>query len=542
MGYVTVMFLGEKYQVSQTINEFLNYELTLKKPMMLNILEALKADLDTSIAYLKNDSIILFGDIMVNHIHNMADKYRGIVRNNVELLVMKLLELGVYDVTSDEMLADVTTIADIDRIENDTFKILLEEGDKIVDITNAGIEQAYHYAASNITGSGVNVFTNSFATLMISSLVERNILLSQVREADKEYEEAVKNLNSRATDSFLAIYREVVSKEFCIPVSNKMLEFPNKIMSVFYLELISHRKFDFESVENYNMKKAEKMLKNINQAPNKIEFLKQVFLTCPFSDEVYKECLKQGLLDKDTFETAKYFGMGEEIAVEMSSYIKNNLKNIRRVKPIISLLSSYRGTYELSIWKETYENTLKTIKDTYRLFNTAISDKKVLDRFIKENIDKDMFKIVGKSVQDITTTINRKIKSLVTEEQYKIFVNLGILSHEAIRMPNSSATDLNKINEEIGSALTKCIMKYIEEANKRLDAYTQAKTLFDKNLKQKEQELNVLKSEKEKLGLFAFSKKKELNSIIASKEDEISDFKRMNEPKDLLLSFKKMYE
>ena len=85
-------------------------------------------------------------------------------------------------------------------------------------------------------------------------------------------------------------------------------------------------------------------------------------------------------------------------------------------------------------------------------------------------------------------------------------------------------------------------MKYIEEANKRLDAYTQAKTLFDKNLKQKEQELNVLKSEKEKLGLFAFSKKKELNSIIASKEDEISDFKRMNEPKDLLLSFKKMYE
>ncbi len=542
MGYVTVMFLGEKYQVSQTINEFLNYELTLKKPMMLNILEALKADLDTSIAYLKNDSIILFGDIMVNHIHNMADKYRGIVRNNVELLVMKLLELGVYDVTSDEMLADVTTIADIDRIENDTFKILLEEGDKIVDITNAGIEQAYHYAASNITGSGVNVFTNSFATLMISSLVERNILLSQVREADKEYEEAVKNLNSRATDSFLAIYREVVSKEFCIPVSNKMLEFPNKIMSVFYLELISHRKFDFESVENYNMKKAEKMLKNINQAPNKIEFLKQVFLTCPFSDEVYKECLKQGLLDKDTFETAKYFGMGEEIAVEMSSYIKNNLKNIRRVKPIISLLSSYRGTDELSIWKETYENTLKTIKDTYRLFNTAISDKKVLDRFIKENIDKDMFKIVGKSVQDITTTINRKIKSLVTEEQYKIFVNLGILSHEAIRMPNSSATDLNKINEEIGSALTKCIMKYIEEANKRLDAYTQAKTLFDKNLKQKEQELNVLKSEKEKLGLFAFSKKKELNSIIASKEDEISDFKRMNEPKDLLLSFKKMYE
>ena len=35
-------------------------------------------------------------------------------------------------------------------------------------------------------------------------------------------------------------------------------------------------------------------------------------------------CLKQGVLNKDTFETAKYFGMGEELAEKMDEYINTN--------------------------------------------------------------------------------------------------------------------------------------------------------------------------------------------------------------------------
>lgn len=340
---------------------------------------------------------------------------------------------------------------------------------------------------------------------------------------------------------FDTVYREVMVKEFYPSIVQKLLEFGNKIMSVFLLELITHGKFDFESVENYNMQKADGMLKNISQVPDKNEFLKQVFLTCPFSVDVYKECLKQGLLDKETFETAKYFGIGEEIAGEMDNYIKNNLKNSEKVKPIISLLSSHRGTDELSIWKRMYEGTLENIEGTYKLFNTAIADKKKLDRFIKENIIKNMVEIVDKSVDDITTTIDCKMQSLITEKQFEEFVSMGILLPETIRMSGSSSTALNEINNEISSSFTECIMKYIKEAKKRLDAYNQAKALFDKEIKQKEQELSVLKSEKEKLGLFAFSKKKELSAIIASKENEISGFKRTNEPKDLQIYFERMY-
>lgn len=131
MGYVTVNFLGEDYQVSETVNEFLSYD-TLLTPMRIKILNTATADI-------KRDSRLSWnGDTMTSHIHGNADKYRKMVEDSAELLVKKLLELGVYDVTSNELLKDVTTITDINRIENNTYATLLEEGQKIADMRNGG--------------------------------------------------------------------------------------------------------------------------------------------------------------------------------------------------------------------------------------------------------------------------------------------------------------------------------------------------------------------------------------------------------------------
>lgn len=534
MGMVEVGFLGEKYQVSETINEFLSYD-KLLTPIMSKMLNTATADI-------KKDSRLTWdGDTMTSHIDNAATKYRKMVQDSADLLVKKLLELGVYDVTSDVLLNDVTTIEEITRIENNTFATLLEEGHKISDMKNAGLERAYSYAARNITGSGVRVFTSSFATLMINSVVEKNILMSQAKKADKEYQEAVSNLSARAIDALDTVYRQVMVQEFYPSIVQSMMDFFSKISSGFLVELTTHGKFDFESVKDYDMQRADGMLKNIDHAPDKVEFLKQTFLTCPFSSDVYEMCLKQGVLDKDTFETAKYFGMGEELAEKMDEYIKSNLKNSDKIKPIISILSEYRGTDELAIWRKMYEGTLGNIEGTYKVFNSAISDKKKLDKFIRENIVSHIKDIVNKTEDDVIKTIDKKMKALISEKQYDEFVDMGILSAETIRMSGSSAISLNDINSEIKTALVGCIMEYIAEAKKRLEVYNKAKEVFDRELNQKESELSSLKAEKDKLGLFAFSKKKEMSALIDSKASEISEFKRKNEPKDLWNDFERMY-
>lgn len=534
MGLVTVKFLGEEYQISETINEFLCYD-TLLTPMRIKMLNAATADI-------KRDSRLSWnGDTMANHIHSTADKYRKMIEDSAELLVKKLLELGVYDVTSNELLKDVTSITDINKIENNTFATLLEEGHKIVDMKNAGIERAYHYAASNITGSGVRVFTSSFATLMINSVVEKNILLSQAKKADKEYEKAVRNLSARAIDALDTVYRQVMVQEFYPSVVQSLLEFCNKVMSIFLLELINHDKFDFESVEKYDMQKADGMLKNINHVLDKAGFLKQVFMTCPFSFDIYESCLKYGLLDKETFETAKYFGMGDELAEKIYSTIKDNLKKPEKITPLISILASYRGIDEIEIWKKIYEGTLGNIEGTYKTFNIVLSDNRKLDKFIRDNINSTIKEVVKKSREDVIKSIDKKMLSLISEKQYDEFVRMKILSPETIRMSGSSAITLRDINSEIKNAVVDRIMEYIDEAKRRLDVYNKAMNKYEKELKQKNDELSALQSEKNNLGLFAFSNKKEISVKIAAKANEISEFTRTYNLKKLWTQFETMY-
>lgn len=533
MGYVTVKFLGEEYQVSEAINEFLSYD-ELLTPVRTKVLNAITTDI-------KKDSRLSWGETMADHVHDTTAKYRQMMIDGAELLVKKLLELGIYDVTANDLLKDVSSIGDINDLEKSTFVTLLEEGNKISDMTRAGIAKAYHYAASNITGSGVRVFTSSFATLMINSVVEKNILLSQAKKADKEYEEAVKNINARAADTFDTVYRQVMIQEFYPSVAQILLEFDSKVMGSFLEGVVTHGKLDFESIEKYSMQRAEEMLKNINHVPDKVGFLKQTFLMCPFSSDLYEECLKQGVLDEETFNTAKYFGMGDELAEKIDLTIKDNLKNAEKIAPLISILASHRGTDEIGIWKKIYEGTLGNIEGTYKTFNTALSDNRKLDKFIRDNINSTMKEVVKKSKEDVIERIDKKMLSLVSEKQYNELVRMGILSPETIRMSKSSATTLSDINNEIRNALVDHIMKYIDEAKRRLDIYNKAMDVYEEELKQKNDELSALQSEKNNLGLFAFSKKKEMTAIIDAKASEISEFKRTHEPKDLWAQFEAMY-
>ena len=289
MKNVTVSFLGEEYLIPETINEFLSYD-TLLNPIREKMLNEIMTDI-------KQDTRCTYG-AAANRIHNTSNKYRQLIKDASDLLVEKFIELGIYDITNDDLLSTVNSIGDINKVENLAFSTLLKEGHRYVDLKNAGLEQAYNYAAQNIVGSGVKVFTNSISVLMINSAIEKNILLSQAKKADKEYEDAVKIINEQTVFALDRLYREVMIKEFYPNIARIILEFDSKIMVTFLMQLTTHNKFDFDSVENYDMQKADGMLKNICKVPNKNDFLKQVFLICPFSFELYKECLEQWLLDK----------------------------------------------------------------------------------------------------------------------------------------------------------------------------------------------------------------------------------------------------
>lgn len=116
-----------------------------------------------------------------------------------------------------------------------------------------------------------------------------------------------------------------------------------------------------------------------------------------------------------------------------------------------------------------------------------------------------------------------------------------IISPEMLRMTRSLETEWKEINNELEKALYDCVMKYIDEAKRRFNAYNKALDIYEKELEKKNNELSTLQAQKDKLGLLAFSKKKEMTSLIDEKVAEIIEFKKEQEPVELLEEFEKMY-
>lgn len=534
MGEVTVKFLGDEYQVSETIKEFLSYD-KLLNPIREKILQQFAEDIKeiAQTSFMETEC--------VDQVRGIMDKYINFIEKATDIVVKKLFELEVYDITSEYLLQKVPSLECLYRLEKEIIYNITIEGQRIVDMGKVELEKAYQYAGRHIVGSGVQIFTNSSSILMASSMIEKNIILSQAKKADKEYEEAAKHIRKGAINNLDIMYREMMLKNLFPSINEIMMEFDNKIMIAFVSELMERGKFDFSSIKKYNLQKADGMLSNINQVPDKIGFLKQAFLICPFSSKLYEECLYYEVLDKDTFETAKYFGMGDELSEKMIEYIKENLGNIDKIKKVVSILAPYEEIEELTMWRIIYKDKIENIIDVYATLKGAIVNKKILDKLVKENVICRMIEIIDKTSGYVMECIGKQIEGIITPKQFDNFVDIGILLPDDLRIIGSSEMKLESINNEIMTALEKSVKEYIEEANRRLNIYKEKKSLFDKDVKEKEEEINNLKLEKKKMGLFAFSGKKEISKIIQNKSTEIVEYKKAHNPQNYWDDFERMY-
>lgn len=534
MGYTTVKFLGEEYQVSEAINEFLHYD-GLLTPIRVKMLKSLSKDIEQDVRYM------IFGDETTDRVHRHTCSYQKLMEECVDVLVKKLFELGVYDVTANDLLSTSSAIADLNNMEMKILQTMLAEGQKYADMRKRGMEHAYKSAASNITGSGISVFSSSITTLLVCSVVENGILMSQAKKADKEYEDAVRVINARTCDALDKMAKEVMIKQYYPTLMDLLVDFNKKIISTFFAELARHGKFDFASVQSYNLAKAEQMLINICHVPDKAAFLKQAFNICPFSFEVYEKCLEYGLLDRDTFQTATYFGFADTLVEKMDLYINKNLQNKSAIAPIVSILAEQRNTREIDIWISIYKDTIDAIESAYRKLRCILTDQTSLDSFVREYISPNTEILIGKTESDIKELIEKSIYTIISENQYLAFIELGLISARSLRKEGSNANSLSEINNEYYINLTNCVIEYITEAKRRWRCYEDSKAQFDKEMQNMTNELGALKDEKEKLGFFAFSRKKELDVAIDNKNKQIAEYERTHEYTKLWTDFLRMY-
>ena len=119
MGYVVVKFLGDEYQVPEEINEFLSYD-KLLNPMREKALKKFSEEVtrESKGTFMDND--------IVEKIHNIIGEHVKLIEYGIDIIIKKLFEKGVYDVTSEYLLQKVSTLEYLYGLEKEILNNMLE--------------------------------------------------------------------------------------------------------------------------------------------------------------------------------------------------------------------------------------------------------------------------------------------------------------------------------------------------------------------------------------------------------------------------------
>ncbi len=513
--FFNVRFLGGTYSVSEDIVTFLNCRDFVSKGLIKLLNEA--SLLMSTYSRIGTERAFARMNTDVTHIQKVMMSIVKDVYND-------LLKRDIYDVDEYELYEKITSIKQVENMAIEVALNMLNAAKKVQSQNQAMREYAYRSAASNITGSGTRIFTNSFTSLMVHSAIENSVLKSQAKKADQEYEQALKKISASSGDIFERIQTEGIFNQFLPQLPDIFTKFYDELLSNYLAELAQHNQFTVDTLEKYSENKSCTILENLKYAGDKKKLLIQAFEECPFNFEVYEKVLELCYFDIDTLIDAKKIFRGSELDDLLEEKIKNNLHNIEKVKDYIGVLAFYQGKNEIDILKKFYESTISKVKNDYHEMFLLCIDSTRASIWIKEHINKDRDKIASTSEESVRDKVNSWIKRTVDDRQYENLSVMGLISIDDIKYKDSTKTTLAEVQAEYADKMIALILNYIKELGEKKAAYEKAYDKYNAGLKKHTNAIAVKNDELKKQGLFAFSKKKEIKAELGRLNIEYEEY------------------
>lgn len=530
MADITVKFLGEEYSFPEELREYVVY---------CNEFEKINDRLSKELLIIMNKKIMADEEGESSAIGDIEQKLKNKMRNEGKQVITMLAKHGILDVTESDVVDSNRGFTYYDEVYKnmmqDIQKNLADKLQRILD----GWDDAQDAAYSQITGTGISMYSNSIIAHMTLAAFETSTIKKQCQQADKVYENAMNALERNSNSEFERKNAEVMIKIYP-EIANALGMFVSELMEIFLNKLQVNNIYDYSKAKPFDMKRSSELLNNISLVDDKKGVLVQAFRNCPYNPDVYAKALELGFADLDTFKTAKEFYQDSILLNVVEDYCKKNIKS-DKIADVISILAYYKDVEARDIWRSMYSKEINGIESKYFDLHTALKDNVHLCRWIKDNITNSTDTLLKKPIDEIMNNVTKNIDNIVSEKQYQKYISMDIISPDTLRLDDSQSTDRSGINAEIISKLMERIKEYITEATKRRDVYLDAQKKYDDGIQKINDEISEMKQKLSKLGLFAFSKKKEMNAAIADKESELERFRKDNAPDKLFNAFEKMY-
>lgn len=530
LQYFNVRFMGKTYNVPEDAAVFLRSREFVGK----ELIKLIKESTDMIKRYADMDASKFFENFDVE-----IQRYQAVMMEACQDIVDDLISRDIYDVSVTDLAERLSGFNAVQELGNKAMAKAISEMQKLVEIKKTGESSAYKSAASTITGSGLRVFTNSFASLMVYSAVEKRIMLSQAKKADQQYERAVQKIQRACEDTQNQICTSILINDFGLGLVEVIENFNNELVQNYLVELMLHGQFDLDNIEEYSENRSNAILENISKASDKRKLLIQAYEACPFNIDVYEKMLEMGYFDVAMLKDAKQIFPVETLKTLVEAQMDNSSEQIEKLDEYVDVLTDYLNVDEQTVLKKYFSKSAEALVLPFSNIKKVCGDLHQFDSWVRKNISENMDEIVEINDDRIYEIAENWFRYQVDSEKIVKLSNAGIYLFDEIQLDDHKEDSYEKIRKSYTDMLTKILKEYIHEARKRKKIYEGAYEKYNFEFDRQKKIIEELKSELKKTGLFMFSKKKELKEKILKQQAELNNIK---EPIDLKTAYFDMYK
>lgn len=511
--YYDVRFMGKTYKVPEDAVTFIKSREFVGKELIKLINEA-------------SDMIVRYSDTeapkFFENFNAEINRYHTVMLEACQDIIDDFISRDIYDVSVTDLADRLSGFKDIQDLGNKVVIKATKEIQKLVDEKNAGEDAAYRSAASTITGSGLHFFTSSFASLMVYSAVEKQIMLSQAKKADQRYEKAVRKIQEACKDALNQICTNILINDFGMGLVDIIEKFNNELMQNYLLELTMHGQFNVDNIEGYSENRSNAILENISKVTDKKKLLIQAYEASPFNIDVYEKMLELGYFDVDTFKDAKQIFPVETLQEMIELYLDKSSVQIEKMDAYVAVLADYLNTDEKAIIKKYFSKYGKNLVMPFENIEKICGDIHKFDLWIRENISSDMEQISELSVEDVHGIAEKWISHQVDDEKIQKLFTAGVNPFDTIHQCDDSTSEYYNIKKKYVDLLAKSLGNYISEAKERRKIYEEAYRKYNEEFDKQRGKIEELQRRLVQTGLFSFSKKKEIKEEIAREQTKLN--------------------
>lgn len=501
MDTINLVFLGHEYSIPSDILSYMNYQQSFS---------TLRQEL---LSYMLTN----YGDCdNFPNLDTATKRFRG----TAEQCVKWLCEQGVYDKTVDDFFIDNEGFA---LYESTLKETLIKKADIMIAYLRnlqADIVTAEQEAASNITGMGFTVYSSSIIDLGVFAAMEHNTLKKQAAAADAQYNAMVEAAERRGKKSSNKQIAELNAKYWLPKMNESVTVYIGTLFSKFIDFLIEAEKFDATTRTYLDIKRAEMIIQNVDSAADKQQLLREAFIRCPFCPAVYSTVVKMGLFQTDECNAARTFRMVDGIEAEVMADVERiTMDTSVPEDAIIPKLTGYANI--LAIIQNTSVSAVieQCLSHRRKKFVLHLQRLQKIDGQSGE-FDRLMREVFAEKMEDIFQILrNGNSTGEVLNSMLSAYINRNVLQ-------NDNSEYYSNQKQKTLEVLVAKAHAYIQEAIARYNVYKEKADIYTKANAEVDQRIVDLNNERQKLGLFGFSRRKSIDAEILSLQEQVTEAKQ----------------